>query len=96
MAAEKTFEVHGVPLTGIKNRNERRVAKVLDRVLVEMAEEYNPDHLDVQDIYALTLNLLPSRYVQRASIVLQEPVKEVQIEAAIRRALKIVRARPNH
>lgn len=96
MPKKPPLEIQGVPLEGIRNRNERRVAKILERMLDELAGEYTPDPLDVQDIYALTLNLLPSRYAQKASIVLKEPVKECHIETAIRRAIRVVRERPKH
>ncbi|GAB6036408.1 late competence development ComFB family protein [Fundidesulfovibrio butyratiphilus] len=96
MPKKPPLEIRGVPLEGIRNRNECRVAKVLERVLDEMAEDFTPDPLDVQDIYALTLNLLPSRYAQRATIILKEPVKECHIETAIRRAIRVVRERPKY
>jgi hypothetical protein len=86
--------VNGVDLTKIRNKNEVRVARLLEITLAE-DKEFTPDPLDIQDIYALTLNLLPSRYRQLGSIVLSEPVKDVHIESAIRRAMRTVRERPN-
>jgi len=93
MKEEKLF-VNGVDLTKIRNKNEVRVARLLEKALVE-DKEFTPDPLDIQDIYALTLNLLPSRYRQLGSIVLSEPVKDAHIESAIRRAMRTVRERPN-
>ena len=86
--------VNGVDLTKIRNKNEVRVAKLLEQTLVE-DQEFTPDSLDIEDIYALTLNLLPSRYRQLGSIVLSEPVKDAHIVSAIRRAMRTVRERPN-
>jgi hypothetical protein len=86
--------VNGVDLTKIRNKNEVRVARLLEKALVE-DNDFTPDPLDIQDIYALTLNLLPSRYRQLGSIVLSEPVKDAHIESAIRRAMRTVRERPN-
>lgn len=86
--------VGGVKLHTIRNKNEPRVARVMERLLAQ-EQDYIPDHLDIQDIYALALNLLPSRYRQAGSIVLSEPVKDSHIEAAIRRAMRTVRERPN-
>ena len=86
--------VNGVDLTKIRNKNEVRVARLLEKALLE-DQEGMPDPLDIQDIYALTLNLLPSRYRQLGSIVLSEPVKDTHIESAIRRAMRTVRERPN-
>jgi hypothetical protein len=88
------MSVHGVDVTKIRNRNEGRVCRLLEKVLTE-EQAYILDPLDVQDIYALALNLLPSRYRQQGSIVLSEPVKDAHIESAIRRAMRTVLERPN-
>ncbi|WP_243438357.1 late competence development ComFB family protein [Fundidesulfovibrio soli] len=87
--------VCGVDVSKIRNKNEARVAKLLAKVLSE-TPGYQPDPLDVQDIYALTLNLLPSRYKQFGTIVLSEPVKDSHIESAIRRSLRTVQERPRY
>ncbi len=87
--------VHGADVTGVHNRNEKRVAARLEAILAA-SSDYRPQDLDVQDIFALALNLLPSRYAQRGSIVLNEPVSDDEIDAAIRAALARVRERPNH
>ncbi|WP_243360613.1 late competence development ComFB family protein [Fundidesulfovibrio terrae] len=86
--------VGGVDLAKIRNKNELRVARLLDKVLAEDGAGVT-DPLDIQDVYALTLNLLPSRYRQLGTIVLSEPVKDSHIESAIRRALRTVKERPN-
>ncbi|MBI4806091.1 MAG: late competence development ComFB family protein [Desulfovibrio sp.] len=91
---EEKLLVNGVDLTKIRNKNEVRVCRLLQKTLDE-DKEFTPDPLDIQDIYALTLNLLPSRYRQLGSIVLSEPVKDAHIESAIRRAMRTVRERPN-
>ncbi len=93
--SEERLLVHGVDLTKIRNKNEARVARVLAKVLGQ-ENEYVPDPLDIQDIYALTLNILPSRYRQFGTIVLSEPVKDTHIESAIRRAIRTVQDRPKH
>lgn len=92
--SDERLLVNGVDLTKIRNKNEVRVAHILEKILDQEAG-YSPDPLDVQDIYALALNILPSRYRQLGSIVLSEPVKDSHIESAIRRALRTVRERPN-
>ncbi|MFP5222981.1 MAG: late competence development ComFB family protein [Acidobacteriota bacterium] len=85
--------VKGVNLTKIRNKNEVRVARLLERMLAAEGESVS-DPLDIQDIYALALNILPSRYRQVGSIVLSEPVKDSHIESAIRRAMRTVQERP--
>jgi hypothetical protein len=87
--------VNGVNLGNIRNKNEVRVAKLFERIIAEGSHQ-SLDPLDVQDVFALALNLLPSRYRQIGTIVLSEPVKDAHIESAIRRALRTVLERPSH
>jgi len=80
-------------LEGIVNKNEARVRKLLPEVVEEFAE-YRPTTLEIQDIYALSLNLLPPRYVQQYSFVISEPIAEARIREALREAVETVRAHP--
>ena len=52
--------------------------------------------LDIQDIYALTLNRLPPRYVQEGTIVFNETVKKEEIERVVSESIKIVKEKPNY
>lgn len=87
------YAFKGVPLDGIRNRNEQRVIELMPEVLREFSD-YRPSYLDIQDIYALTLNNLPARYVQRGSIVLREPLSDDDIRQEIRYAAETVEMRP--
>lgn len=91
------LEASGVPLDRIRNRNEARVAALLGEVLAE-DPDWSPDFIDIQDIYALTLNKLPAHYVQPETIIIrkQHPVSDDDIRAAIRDARDRVRTNPNH
>lgn len=91
--SQKTYEVNGVPLGNIRNRNEERVIKLLPRVLGEFLD-YKPSYLDIQDIYALTLNNLPPRYKQSGSIIIHEPVGEEEILRELRLAINKVEMAP--
>ena len=97
MSSEKPkanrYEVRGVDLTRIRNRNERRVISHMKTLLAEYSD-YEPDILAIQDVYALALNLLPARYTQQFTIVLQDPVDEAAVESAVRKAIEQVRANP--
>lgn len=79
----------------IRNRNEQRVLDAIPRIL-EKIPDYLPDDIDLQDIYALSLNSLPARYVQQGSIVLRESVGQIDVDDAVRDAVKTVRERPNY
>ncbi|MCF8025410.1 MAG: late competence development ComFB family protein [Desulfobacteraceae bacterium] len=91
--SENKYQVAGADLSGIRNRNELRVLKMMERVL----DEYpgvSRDVLNIQDIYALALNLLPARYTQQFSIVLDDPVDDWQIRKALCNAVEKVRDNP--
>ena len=77
----------------IRNRNEGRVLKALSELL------HKKDSLlisakDIQDIYALALNMLPPRYAQHGTIVLRDPVKKEEITAVVQDAYEYVMERP--
>ena len=82
-----------VDLQKIRNRNERRVLENFTLILDEYPD-YQPDIIDIQDIYALALNALPPRYAQQGAIVLKEPVSEEKIQEALHRAIEKVRSNP--
>lgn len=79
----------------IRNRNEKRVIEIMRRILRDHPE-FTPNEIDIQDIYALSLNSLPPRYVQQGTIVLREPVRPEEIEDAVNEAVETVRSRPNY
>lgn len=89
------YAVGDTDLFWIRNRNERRVIEALPRILADNPD-FNPNTIDLQDVYALALNSLPPRYVQQGSIVLREPVRQDEIEDAVRVAVETVRKRPNY
>lgn len=91
--AKYTFRGHS--LFAIRNRNEIRVIALMERVLQEYPD-FNPEPLDLEDIFALALNKLPSRYVQHGSIVLGEPVRDADVADAVRYAVSVVRENPSY
>lgn len=91
--AQKKYEVAGVPLENIRNRNELRVIKLMPQVLAEHLD-YHPSYLDIQDIYALTLNNLPPRYRQHGTIVIKEPVRDAEIIRELRNSVNKVELAP--
>jgi hypothetical protein len=91
--AQKKYEVAGVPLENIRNRNELRVVKLMPQVLAEHLD-YHPSYLDIQDIYALTLNNLPPRYRQQGTIIISEPVSDKEILRELRNSVNQVELAP--
>lgn len=90
---QKKQEVAGVPLGNIRNRNEQRVMDLMPDVLASYLD-FRPSYLDIQDIYALTLNNLPPRYKQSGSIVIREPVSDEEIIRELRAAIDQVEKVP--
>lgn len=82
-----------VDVSGIRNRNEKRVISCLPEVLAEYPD-FHPDRIGIQDIYALSLNKLPPRYTQAFSIVLHDPVSDDEVRNAVRSAVEHVRSNP--
>lgn len=95
MISTKEYEYfcNGVNLFNIRNRNERRIIHVMPRILDEYPG-YMPNSIDIRDIYALSLNSLPPRYVQITSIVLREPVTDEDVDNVVRDAVKRVMKLP--
>ncbi len=92
--AKPNLVVRGVDLENIRNRNEKRVAKLMNEILDQYYEDFIFEQLDVEDIYALTLNLLPARYVQRGTIILQNRLSDFEIKSKIRKATERVLDNP--
>ncbi|ADU63485.1 MAG: late competence development ComFB family protein [Pseudodesulfovibrio sp.] len=92
--ADTELTVRGVDLNKIRNRNEKRVAKFMVEILDQYYEDYLFEQLDLEDIYALTLNLLPARYVQRGSIILSDRLSDFVIKSKIREATERVLENP--
>ena len=95
MLKEQKYVYEDFSLIRIRNRNETRVISLLSEVLTEFPN-YDPDILDIQDIYALTLNKLKPRYTQEATVVLHEPVTDEIIRKKIKQAVRRVMKFPHH
>ncbi|HKI82548.1 MAG TPA: late competence development ComFB family protein [Pseudodesulfovibrio sp.] len=94
MTLNKSLKINGVDVSKIENRNERRVAEQIPEILDEDYEDYIFEELDIQDIYALTLNLLPAAYAQTGSIVLSDRISDYEMRAHIRKAVERVLDNP--
>lgn len=91
----RELKFRSVDLSRIINRNESRVIQAMKSILSEM-EDWEPEALDIQDIYALSLNRLPPRYVQEGTIVFNEPVRRDEVEKVVREAVRVVKESPNY
>jgi len=94
MMLKKSMKINGVDISKIVNRNERRVAELIPEILDEYYEDYIFEDLDIQDIYALSLNMLPAAYAQAGSIVLSDRVSDYELRSQIRKAVERVLDNP--
>ena len=92
MKKEK-YLLNDVDFFDIRNRNESRVLKIMQHVM-DTPPYYRPSAKDLHDIYALSLNSLPARYAQQGTIILRDPVRDKDIETAVRKAFAIVVENP--
>ncbi|MBG0790795.1 MAG: late competence development ComFB family protein [Desulfovibrionaceae bacterium] len=90
----QSLKINGVEVGNILNRNEKRVAKLIPGMLEEYFSDYILEDLDIQDIFALTLNLLPAAYAQPGSIVLSNRLSDYEIRSKIRAAVERVLDNP--
>lgn len=88
-------KLQDVDLSRVYNRNEKRVLQAMEKIFASI-DDWDPEALDIQDIYALALNSLPPRYIQDGTIVFNESVRNADIEQAVRLAVGKVRKKPNH
>ena len=87
------YKIGSADFFNIRNRNEGRVVKALSELL-QTKSTLLMSSKDVQDIYALALNMLPPRYAQRGTIVLRDPVTKEEISAVVNDAYSYVMERP--
>lgn len=91
MESEDILE--GIAFNKIQNLNEARVLATIPQILQEF-KGFSPNKIDIEDIYALSLNKLPARYVQEGSLLLNDLVTDEMVEEAVREAIHSVSASP--
>ena len=89
------YRIGNTSLAKIRNKNETRVIEIMKRILPEFPL-FDPDPLNFEDIYALSLNQLPPRYVQHGTVVLREEVTKEEIEKAVRSSIEKVMTNPTY
>ena len=94
MHDKSEYEFRSVDLSRVYNKNEKRVIKSMETILTEL--NWEPEALDIQDIYALSLNNLPPRYVQDGTIVFNESVRNDEVDRVVREAVEKVKSSPNY
>ena len=82
-----------VHFNNVRNRNEKMVIAALENFLASDRGRSYQELLsvkDIQDIYALALNRLPSRYAQPGTIIIGNPVRDSDAAEAVMEAFETV------
>lgn len=96
MSVDSRYVVNGFDMGHIRNLNEIRVAETI-RKLVPETKNFCGCQLCLEDIFSLSLNQLPSHYVQAGAIVLgKKTPPDKELKKVVTRAVKAVKKSPNH
>lgn len=83
------YEVFGVSLENVRNKNESKVIKYMNE-LIPQFPEFDYCAICIQDVYALSLNQLSPKYAQAGTIVLKKELKEEDYRDVVESALEQV------
>jgi hypothetical protein len=89
------YDIDGLSLVDIRNRNEPRVIQALREELPKVTG-FCGCRLCVEDVYARAMNQITPHYVQTGSIVLQRQPPDDEIRKTVVDALARVKDRPKH
>jgi hypothetical protein len=89
------YVVNGVGLEHVRNRNEIRVIRALQRVLPEYGD-FDGCRICLEDAYAAALSRLPHEYIQDGTFLAQSAVTDDEVELEVRKAIVRVMQHPRH
>lgn len=92
---KQLYDINGISLINVRNSYEAKVIKILKKLL-PLYEKCDGCSICIQDIYALSLNMIKAKYVQVGTIILKKNDDQPIIEKAVRHAIEKVIANPNH
>jgi hypothetical protein len=92
---EEKYEINGISLFNVRNRNEIKVIQIMKKVLPDYPD-FDQCALCFQDVYALTLNQIPAHYIQMGTIILKKVDNDAEIEEIVRASYEAVIKQPKH
>jgi len=93
---KEDYIINGYSLEHIRNRNEVEVIKAMKDVIEEFPD-FCGCSLCLEDVYALSLNMLPTKYVQHSSILFpKDKTPQDEIEYSVSQAVERVMKNPSH
>lgn len=91
----QNYDVFGISVDGIRNKNELRVIKAM-RELIPQFPDFDYCSICIQDVYALSLNQLTPKYMQSGTIVLRKEFSEADFKDVVEGAIEKVLKQKNH
>ena len=96
MDFEEKYQVNGVSLERVRNRNELRVVKAMRSMLPEQ-EGFCGCRVCIEDVYAATASNIQPHYVQFGAIMLHpKKPSEEELMTILAASFAKVREHPNH
>jgi len=95
MIREEEYNVFGVSLYKVRNINELKVIKFMKELIPEFPE-FDYCAICIQDVYALSLNQLSSKYTQAGTIILKKELKDEDYRDVVEAAIEKVSKNKNH
>lgn len=96
MSSKKnSYELDGYSVEHIRNRNELKAIQILEEVIMEF-NDFDHCQLCIEDVYGLTINQLPVRYIQVGGLNLSKGVSDEEIREIAREAIQKVINNPSH
>ncbi len=85
----------GVSLENVRNAWETKVIKCMDKVLPDFPD-FDYCSICIQDVYALAMNQLNSKYIQQGSVMIKKEYNSNDFRDIIEHAVEKVMKKPNH
>ena len=96
MEIEEKYQVNGVFLERVRNRNELRVVKAMRSMLPEQ-EGFCGCRVCIEDVYAATGSKIPAHYVQFGAIIIRPKTpSDEELMTTLADSFAKVREHPNH
>lgn len=95
MVKKNSYMLNDCSVEHIRNRNELRAIQILEEVIKDY-KDFDQCQLCVEDVYGLTINQLPPRYVQVGGLNLNKGITDDEIKVIAREAIQKVINNPSH
>jgi len=92
---KNSYVLDGHSVDHVRNRNETKAIQILNEVLSEF-DDFDHCQLCIEDIYGLTINQLPVRYIQVGGLSLKKGISDDEIRRIARDSIQKVIERPSH